>query len=701
MSAIIQVGPRKCPECSTEFDGRTCPCGYEIKISPKQQAYEKRMLEEADAPAVVKGKTGYVISLGEHYFLEVVKGQTLNLRVDDTRSKKGTLCTVTVRLSDPSKIASSNLAKPIRDALKKIYVDPEKYSDYQNRLMLLIENSDHYFKITDEELEAEKDDEENPGAIVVRLTKYTGINFFRDQLNEAYLTVLKTVEVVGSMDTKDTRNPIVTPTIIPSPSNLIDINTHTTQQSNIGETSVPSAQSVQIHYTTRIRSRECRQWMADLYLKDQGKTVGGDAINSAILVLEAHAMKKPARTLYNRMAPDGNDGIWWDMSNELGQAIHITKDGWYIENNPPQIFRHYSHQEPLPYPAESGSLLPLLDYIMLSDPGQALLSIITPISYLIPGVPHVIEFVSGAKGSTKSSRHRFNRRIIDPSSTPLLTLPKDIDQMVQHGDHHYLLCYDNVTKIDEDQSDLMCRIITGLGFSKRMLYTDDDTVIRQLKRCININGINLPADKPDLLDRSVIQIADMIPDSMRKTEAQMDIKMAYDAPRVIRAMLDVLVTALNLYDTIKPIRNNRMADFTYWGCAITEAMGIKKAYFENAYYDNINTQNMETVKSNPVAQWLISFMEFNNFLTYTGSANELLQVILDFAKETYERDLNWVDGWPKGATPFGKKLTEVIPSLKSIGYNVTYAKSGSRKYVITKLVDADADKNEKGSVLSL
>jgi len=524
----------------------------------------------------------------------------------------------------------------------------------------------------DEETEVK----ENPGAIAVRLIRTNMVELFNDQLKTTYVIIEKTVKK-DTKDAKDTNLPV------PNSSQNNIINLDNSIRLNTSVFTVFSVFSL-----VRAKSEQFKQWVAGLYFKDQGKTISESGIKAALMVISKEASSKPFRTLYNRIAPDGNGGIWWDMTDDLERAIHITKEGWKVVDNPPKIFRRYSHQMPLTEPAEKGSLLPLLDYILLEGSGEMLLSVLTPISYLIPDVPHVIEILGGTKGSTKSGNHRFRKRVVDPSATPLLTMPKDHDEMVQQADHHYLMCYDNVSKIEEYQSDLICKIITGAGFSKRMLFSDDDDVIRQLMRCICINGIVFPADKADMLDRAVLQTALMLDDKNRKTVAEINKNMDKDAPKVIRAMLDVLVIALNKYDTVKPKRNNRMADFTRWGCALTEALGFDKGHFENAYHRNINTQDEEAVKASPVATWLIHFMEFNNHIQFTGSANELLQEILDFANNILDRDLTrTVDDWPRGATPFGRKLKEIIPSLNGVGYKITYVKGTTRRYVITKISD--------------
>ena len=67
-------------------------------------------------------------------------------------------------------------------------------------------------------------------------------------------------------------------------------------------------------------------------------------------------------------------------------------------------------------------------------------------------------------------------------------------------------------------SDTLCRACTGAGFSKRELYTDDDDVIYNFRRCPGLNGINIVAHKPDLLDRSLLFRLEHIPKKDRRDE---------------------------------------------------------------------------------------------------------------------------------------------------------------------------------------
>ncbi len=51
---------------------------------------------------------------------------------------------------------------------------------------------------------------------------------------------------------------------------------------------------------------------------------------------------------------------------------------------------------------------------------------------------------------------------------------------------------------------MFCRAATGGAFSKRGLYSDDDDVFFDFRRCIMLNGINVVPSRPDLLYCSII-----------------------------------------------------------------------------------------------------------------------------------------------------------------------------------------------------
>jgi hypothetical protein len=62
---------------------------------------------------------------------------------------------------------------------------------------------------------------------------------------------------------------------------------------------------------------------------------------------------------------------------------------------------------------------------------------------------------------------------------------------------------------------------TGEADSQRRQYTDDEDVIVELRRAVLLNGINVPTDRGDVLDRSLVVELERIPDTERKTEEEL------------------------------------------------------------------------------------------------------------------------------------------------------------------------------------
>jgi hypothetical protein len=51
---------------------------------------------------------------------------------------------------------------------------------------------------------------------------------------------------------------------------------------------------------------------------------------------------------------------------------------------------------------------------------------------------------------------------------------------------------------------LLCRSVSGAGFNKRALYSNDEDFIYKFKRGIGVNGINLATTRADFLERSLV-----------------------------------------------------------------------------------------------------------------------------------------------------------------------------------------------------
>ena len=436
-----------------------------------------------------------------------------------------------------------------------------------------------------------------------------------------------------------------------------------------------------VNVTLGIRSRPFKAWLSNLMWSSEGKAPSTEAVYGALRVLEGNSLfDSKEYELYNRVAP-ANDGIWIDMSDDKWRAIKVCANGWRIVDESPILFKRYSHQKALVEPKPGGDPFKFLDFVNIDvqDQDTRLLVLVTAISYLLPMIPHVILTAYGIQGSGKTLFYKLLRNLIDPSTVEVLTLPRDERERVQQLDHHWCAFYDNITTLPTWMSDTLCRAATGGGFTKRELYSDDDDVIYSFRRCIGLNGINIAAQRGDLLDRSLLVGFHDISKEKRRTEEQLLAEFDKYKPEILGGFLDTLVRAIQLYPSVNPPKLFRMADFTRWGCAITKALGHKEEDFIKAYEDKVKTQIEEAAHASPVATVLLDYTETQKLQKWEGTPSQLFTLLLNHAKQigvsTHQK------AWPKAPHILGRQLNELAPSLKSLGWEIVATKSGSTRRI--------------------
>ena len=418
----------------------------------------------------------------------------------------------------------------------------------------------------------------------------------------------------------------------------------------------------------KIRSEEYRKYISSRVWALVWQAVPRETMNMVIQTLEAKAMFDGVEHRLHIRSVFHENNLWYDLG--LGKAVKITCDGWEIINNCPILFKSLSHQEKQiePVIAEPREISRIFNFLNLNNSIDLQILIMAYVcAVLVPSIARPLLVVHGLQGSAKSTFLRIIKKLLDPSILDLLTYPKNSTELIQILSHHYLVYFDNVSEIKEWLSDDLCRACTGQAFSKRKLYTDDDDIVYNYKRSIGINGINLVAEKPDLLDRSLIFELESISPDNRKEEETFWIRFAEEKPIILGAIFTTLSRAMKVKDSIVLEKKPRLADFAVWGCAISEALGYNKDAFLDSYNLNIEKQNAEALDASMVAQVIIGFME--NKPDWKGSAKILLDELGELADEYgFKKDSHF----PKSTRWLWRRVKEVKANLSSIGIEANY-----------------------------
>lgn len=428
----------------------------------------------------------------------------------------------------------------------------------------------------------------------------------------------------------------------------------------------------------KITGNEFRRYLSYQVWQKFKVAISRDTQNTVIGLIEGKAVHEGAQYNLHLRTAWINDSLWYDLG--LGRAVKITGSGWEIIPDAPIIFRNLIHQEQQadPIPAEAKDMEDVFKYMNLNeDPGLRCLMAVYLCGILLPDVPRPVLAVHGQQGSAKSTLLRVIKKLLDPSAVELLTYPKSSVELIQQLSHHYLVFFDNISEIKESLSDDLCRACTGQAYTKRRLYTDDDDVIYHYKRAVAINGINLVAQKPDLLDRSLIYELQPITKEGRIDESSFWLKFEENKPKILGSIFTILSKAMAIKESIILERKPRLADFAMWGCAIAEALGYGKEKFLNAYEANIDKQNSEALNASPVAQLVMAFMEDRD--EWKGSAKILLDEFTKIAdahglKKEVPKSVNWL--W--------RRIKEVKANLNTVGIDAYHDDSDRpRRIVLT------------------
>jgi hypothetical protein len=417
------------------------------------------------------------------------------------------------------------------------------------------------------------------------------------------------------------------------------------------------------------------------YDEMDGQVLKAESLNEVVRILTARTVfdGKTARLHLRSAWGPGQDKsadystLYLDPATQTWSCIKVTTVGWEILPRHPDgvlftRFKQLPQVTPVrDYPPDV--MERYLDLMHIKGRAARLLVKVLLIASFIPDIGHPITVPNGEQGGVKSTYCRYHKRLVDPCAVELLTIPKDRNEFVQHMHHNYVVVYDNVRIVPSWFSDEICKAVTGAGNSKRRLYTDDEDVAYNYKRCILVNGINNVLTEPDALDRSVMLDFTRISDEQRREEAEVDAEFDAMKPALLGYILDILAKALSTKPTVELARKPRMADFAVWGEAIARAMDCKELEFVQAYYSVLERQNVDAVEATLVGPAIVNFVctWAEGTTEWEGSPDSLLgelrKVAEAFRIDTRDRT------WPKKGNSLTRKLKPLLPDLRQ-GYNI-------------------------------
>jgi hypothetical protein len=426
-----------------------------------------------------------------------------------------------------------------------------------------------------------------------------------------------------------------------------------------------------------IRSKRFRRWLLRRFYEAHGKAPGAQAVQDTLGVLEARAQFEGQEHEVHVRVAHTEDAIYVDLCDEQWRAGKITRQGWQVVADPPVKFRRSKGMAPLPVPQSGGSLNELRRFLNVKSEGCWRLFVAILIAAFSPG-PYPILALQGEQGSAKTTAARLLKALIDPSTTPLRSIPKEVRDLMIAANNAWCLTFDNLSGLPDWLADAFCRLSTGGGFGTRELYTDAEECLFESMRLVTLNGITSLVTKQDLADRAVIIDLPQIEDKDRLPEKVFWREFEKERPRILGALLDAVVASLANHDRVRLTALPRMADFAIWVTAAEPVLGWPSGSFLEAYTGNRGAVVEQSLEADQVAVAVRLLMAERD--SWEGNASVLLETLEALIPESTKRS----KVWPKAAHILSNRLKRASTFLRKVGLEVEFSKSGDRKITIRK-----------------
>ena len=216
-----------------------------------------------------------------------------------------------------------------------------------------------------------------------------------------------------------------------------------------------------------------------------------------------------------------------------------------------------------------------------------------------------------------------------------------------------------------------------------------------------LNGINVVAQKSDLLDRTILYRLERIPKNLRRSEKDFWNEFEEAKPKILGAIFEVLSLAMRVEPTLELPVMERMADFTRWGAAVAEVLGDGKDAFLTAYLENIQIQSREAVEGDPVGAAIQALMATRD--EWVGTPTQLLDAleVAGVGAKIIRRSSSGkveTKGWPGSPSRLGRRINEVASNLAELGIIVNRDQCDERTITISRTAEDSSMQSAVGAV---
>lgn len=436
-----------------------------------------------------------------------------------------------------------------------------------------------------------------------------------------------------------------------------------------------------------LNSEEMKSFLTYQYYQEHSTPLPVTALKEALDTASSMAIHDgPKWKLWTRCAGD-TETLEIDQVGSGDHRIRIKANhvDTITKSQGEFLFIQCADALPLPLPdfgEDKEKALEALDllrnYINLEDP-EGMLLLVAWIAYSLYGQRGFpICALVGSAGSGKSETARMLRQLIDPNTLPLGSIVSSDREAYIEAKSIRLLTYDNIQPLRKTEiSDRMAKIATGGGIKPRQLYSDNATNAMNVCNPILTTSIEVPARRPDLVDRMLTVPLKRVPENQRIPARILEQRFAEDAPKILGGICVLISKVMSEIGTLNPdtIQLPRMADFGLFGIAVERVLGFSDGAFMQLYQKAIKESSQGVVEEEPLLQAIIALMESSRETHMRLTPKALCSKLVSQNMQD-RREFN-----PKSV---GRKIRLIIEDLARHGISCTYGRDKERYIVLIK-----------------
>jgi len=459
------------------------------------------------------------------------------------------------------------------------------------------------------------------------------------------------------------------------------------------------------HVPMALDSREFGIWATKTAMEQYGIPLARKTIKEAdlsIMAVGEEAMARKGLDLRVHMAPRVNvinGSLWYDLGGEDMMGVEVNAQEVAIRPLPLGLVRHPTDlPQAVPdldaSPLEVWRLMDFMPGVQMED---FLFLMTWTVASFLPyweadggtriNLPHPLAGFIGPKGSTKTITARFLQKLLDPDAQEGQNMPDTPRDMgiVLHNNRAVL--FDNITRVQEWQSNALCGGATGGSNTNRKLRTDSEVVVHDYNARTMFTSVIKPEFESDAADRILYFYTRALPPHLKKPEALLFQEFEEVKPRILGAIFKTLQKVMATYPEVlqesKSWANQvRMADFCVIGECCARIWGFKSGLLRDAYAQALIGDSGQIVLDDNVVLALRNWVWTSLVLKEGGHWEGLVSEL----KEALERDLRSIpQDWPAKPNRFSNRLRKAQEDLARAGISIDFKLS---KHGTVVVIDA-------------